>query len=66
MKNDPMTILITVGLNKSYVIEVTKPQFASFKKELYACEGIESLFDRLVRLLGLFTEIKITIEKKEA
>ncbi len=64
MKNDPMTILITVGEEQGYAITVTKPKFASRDQTLYACEGIESLFDRLVRVLSLSLKYEIQVKEK--
>ncbi len=65
MKNDPITILITVGQEESFSITVTKPRFASCDQYLYMCEGAESLFDRLLRVLGLSLRYEVTIKEKE-
>ena len=66
MKNDPMTILITVGAEKGFSITVKKPKFAGYEQALYMCEGYKSLFDRLLRVLGVWLRYEVTVKEKEA
>ncbi|MBC8462405.1 MAG: hypothetical protein H8D67_30915 [Deltaproteobacteria bacterium] len=63
MKNDPMTILITIGKDAGYTVLVSKPKFGSPDRSLYACEGVKSLLDRLIRVLGLWLKYEITIKE---
>ncbi len=60
MKNNPMTILITVGKKQGYIVAVK----LGSAQTLYTCEGVQSLFDRLIRILGLPLKCEIQVKEK--
>ena len=66
MRDDPMTILITVGKEEGYSVLVSSPRFAGKDQTLYVCEGTKSLFDRLIKVLDLSLHYEIIVKEKEA